>query len=74
MQLGNHSCLLLFEISLVFPVQLHLCVKLSPPGNPFCLPFGCLLLSACVAYILNLKSLNSVTNHTLYHVMTQTGL
>lgn len=37
-QLGNHSCLLLFEIYLVFPVQLHLCVKLSPPGNLFCLP------------------------------------
>lgn len=47
-QLGNHSCLLLFEISLVFPVQLHLCVKLPPPGNPFSSLLGYLLLSSCV--------------------------
>lgn len=71
-QLGNHSYLLLFEISLVFPVQLHLCVKLSPPGNPFCLPLGYLLLSACMASILNVKSLSSFANHTF--VTTQSGL
>lgn len=71
-QLGNHSCLLLFEISLVFPVQLHLCVKLPPPGDPFSLPLGYLLLSSCVAYVLLIKSLISFTNHTF--VMTQSEL
>lgn len=72
MQLGNHSCLLLFEISVVFPVQLHLCVRLPPPGNQFSLPLGYLLLSSCVAYVLLIKSLISFTNHTF--VMTQSEL